>query len=167
MVRHRVFGSGRLYCTLDVTLRRWLMTWRVSHAHWQLENLPSLQEYLVEAVNRRSVMIVGDGQMESVSCPQAGFGPPEILPGETEIVSARKEDGKRCVHHCLKTGIGPYRRFSVEAIHANFPGDQRRKLNHGPMTDSERLGGQRGKKCCNLFTGRFRKNKRTKKLVSK
>jgi hypothetical protein len=38
-----------------------------SHAHRQLENLPSLKQCLVEAVDHRSAMIVGDSKVESVS----------------------------------------------------------------------------------------------------
>ena len=40
-----------------------------SHAHRQREKLPSVEQYLVEAVDHRSAMIVGDGQVESVSGP--------------------------------------------------------------------------------------------------
>jgi hypothetical protein len=40
-----------------------------SHAHRQLENLPSLKQCLVEAVDHQSAMIVGDGKVESVSGP--------------------------------------------------------------------------------------------------
>jgi hypothetical protein len=40
-----------------------------SHAHRQLKNLPGLKQCLVEAVDHRSAMIVGDGKVESVSGP--------------------------------------------------------------------------------------------------
>jgi aspartyl/asparaginyl-tRNA synthetase len=38
-----------------------------SHAHRQVENLPGVKQCLVEAIDRRSTMIVSDGQVESVS----------------------------------------------------------------------------------------------------
>jgi hypothetical protein len=38
-----------------------------SHAHRQVENLPGRKQCPVEAIDHRSAMIVGDGQVESVS----------------------------------------------------------------------------------------------------
>jgi len=40
-----------------------------SHAHRQVENLPGIEQCPIEAVDHRSTMIVGNGQVESVSCP--------------------------------------------------------------------------------------------------
>ncbi len=40
-----------------------------SHTHRQVENLPSIEQCPIEAVDQRSTMIVGNGQVESVSCP--------------------------------------------------------------------------------------------------
>jgi hypothetical protein len=85
-------------------------------------------------------MIVGYGQVESVSSPQSGFEPAEIPLSKTKIVGSRQKDGEGLVHHGLKSGIGPRRRLGVQAAHAHFPTDQRGKLNPGPMADSEFLG---------------------------
>ena len=40
-----------------------------SHIHRQVEYLPSIEHCPIEAVDHRSTMIVGNGQVESVSCP--------------------------------------------------------------------------------------------------
>jgi len=40
-----------------------------SHAHWQVENLAGVEQCPVEAVDHRGTMIVGDSQVESISCP--------------------------------------------------------------------------------------------------
>ena len=40
-----------------------------SHAHRQVEKLPSLEQCLVEAVDHRSAIIVGDGKVESIAGP--------------------------------------------------------------------------------------------------
>jgi hypothetical protein len=39
------------------------------HIHRQVEYLPSIEHCPIEAVDHRSTMIVGNGQVESVSCP--------------------------------------------------------------------------------------------------
>ena len=60
-----------------------------SQAHRQVEKPPRLEQCLVEAVNHCGMMIVGDGQVESVSGPQSGFEPAEIPLGKTKIVCSR------------------------------------------------------------------------------
>ena len=138
-----------------------------SHADGQIQQSPRHQKALVETIDRRCLTIAGNRKMQASPARKPVLNFPKYRLASPKSSAFGSRTAKDASTIASQPRVGSRACCRVEDAHADIAGDERGKLDPGPVANRELLDRQPAHKGCNLVARRLGRTSGARKLVSK